>query len=899
MLWLSIWCLESRAAGGNSPAPAPAGSNAAGTDDNPVTPSAIRANYFKRYPYAKEAAKYDEVKNGESTAGTEESYEAYSSVDRKCDGKDMDYLCEMFTAKCKIGTPPVTPHLHWHQDSKTATVTPPTNRDSEALHFGLITTKGWPMSDTQYQVIDRNNKQRLLELVYDPERWMWSELSTGQMQSISMANSVGGAAQTTFQGAVQEISSPLANVANEQAAASGAGGTGIAQAIRIVQQAYKQIFVPMALLLLLPGAVLTQLKGLIGASFFGSDEDAVTPFDGILRAIIAIFLIPATQLIVSYAIDVGNVMAKEVLDPSRQWIQQDNLMRWVDEQTFAPSPQKTNNAILPPRESGDSSSRSSGGSSWANGERVQGGGSSRGATGAGSRAGDRSTEGGRSPDGGRRDGGSGGSAQAPGFNLNIFGDSHFGQAGNAALNDFLNGLFGHFLGGQRAGGSSEEEGGEGKAAGMSQESVTQENQLFLSSTMQLGFNGAAYLLGFGLTVLAAYQLVFMCYLFLLGPIAACFFAWPSGFGKLFRKVFGNWVDAVVVLSLWRFYWCVILAIMSQRIAYLQQSGGFNPNSPMEMMIFNCFMALLVFVPFQPFNFNPGEAAASILDKAGSGGGGGGGAGPGAVPGAPQPGAQQPPIESRRLGFATIEFRSIVAGLTGANLSVSGGGEGDRTGSAVPGTKPPGSEQGKQSPGAAPPAQAPGPVQTEASVAQPHGVAHEPPPLQTAMLNSLSGELKHEFSGASIQSVPYGAPPMVPLSPAAEGGAQQKFLVNTSNMEQAKAGINAWQQAAGDLGQPAGAPAPVAGTGQAEHGGAAVPGPGSTTAAAPEPGTGGSQSAQQAQPSDSQGPQPADRSGPSSPAVSAGPDAGSPPGSAPGVSGDTPPGTSPPPPSEGR
>src|SRR5438309_3141855 len=35
-----------------------------------------------------------------------------------------------------------------------------------------------------------------------------------------------------------------------------------------------------------------------------------------------------------------------------------------------------------------------------------------------------------------------------------------------------------------------------------------------------------------------------------------------------------------------------------------------------MLIYTAFMGLLMYVPFQPFDFNPGEAAANVLDQSG-------------------------------------------------------------------------------------------------------------------------------------------------------------------------------------------------------------------------------------------------------------------------------------------
>lgn len=62
----------------------------------------------------------------------------------------------------------------------------------------------------------------------------------------------------------------LINVANE---ASGAGYPGmvmyktIPEAVSMVQRMYKQVFIPMAILFLLPGAVASQVKGQIGRGF--------------------------------------------------------------------------------------------------------------------------------------------------------------------------------------------------------------------------------------------------------------------------------------------------------------------------------------------------------------------------------------------------------------------------------------------------------------------------------------------------------------------------------------------------------------------------------------------------------------------------------------------------------
>src|SRR5262249_15050313 len=258
----------------------------------------------------------------------------------------------------------------------------------------------------------------------------------------------------------------------------------------------------------------------------------------------------------------------------------------------------------------------------------------------------------------------------------------------------------------------------------------QEDQKYLSTVMQLGFNGASLAMGSALNILVAYQLVFMCYLFLMGPISACFFAWPSGIGSLFKKVFSNWLDAVVVLSLWRLWWCAILAIMTQRIVYLHPNAG----SPSEMMVYTCFLALLLYIPFQPFDFRPGPMVSQVLEKAGVGGGAGGGGGKGG-------GAQGAPADvtggtshgshsstTRRDPSVTRDLPTIASGSRGAGPTAHS----MRTASAVvPGSIPvvgqPPSSSRSQGPGSATNMQMPPPSRPSV----PGGsVLASPPPSQS-------------------------------------------------------------------------------------------------------------------------------------------------------------------------
>jgi hypothetical protein len=136
--------------------------------------------------------------------------------------------------------------------------------------------------------------------------------------------------------------------------------------------------------------------------------------------------------------------------------------------------------------------------------------------------------------------------------------------------------------------------------------------------MEVSFDMAMYLFSTAVIILGAYQLILMCYLYLLGPIAAAFYAWPSltQNNKLFRTVFGNWINAVITTALWRFYWMVILAIMTQRILYLMDNGAGQLDLQWEVAVFTCLLGLMFYVPFNPFVFDPAQAWQAV-SQAGS------------------------------------------------------------------------------------------------------------------------------------------------------------------------------------------------------------------------------------------------------------------------------------------
>lgn len=276
------------------------------------------------------------------------------------------------------------------------------------------------------------------------------------------------------------------NVANEATGTPGSTLTPfrpLSQAIWMVQKMYKQVFMPIAILLLLPGALILNIKVMLQAGIKnGSDEDTTSPFSAIMRSVIAVFLIPATQLIVSYASDIGSSMTHEVAGATKVMA----LVAWA----------KT-----------------------------------------------------------------------------AMGESMTPLNGEAA-------------------GTSDMEAGKAIFAAV--------------------MNTVAMTLAYGLLMLIAFQITIMCYLMCMGPIAAAFYVYPTGVGRLFKPVFANWVDAVINIALWKFWWCVIVLCMVTRIN-LMTFVDINPE--WEAYMFVCFLVMMSYVPFCPFECKPGEMVDKILQKA--------------------------------------------------------------------------------------------------------------------------------------------------------------------------------------------------------------------------------------------------------------------------------------------
>ena len=235
-------------------------------------------------------------------------------------------------------------------------------------------------------------------------------------------------------------------------------------------------FVPMALLLILPGAVLTQVRAIIAQ---GNPLMAgqASPLEGIQRAIIGVFLVPSTYLVVNYSIDLGNSLQYTIASEYKRLqgtdMYQDAMCAEI--RAFGVRYLAENEGSLTNLPQADTAPR------------------------------------GNEP-----------FAKAEGMIWGKLVDPCVGLNEVPANRD---------------------------DNCMSQGSIGMRLAMNLSNA---GINTAW-------SILTAFQMAFMYYLFFVGPIMAALWTWPM---KIFRDAFPAWVEGVVTLSFWSFFWNVVILIIA-------------------------------------------------------------------------------------------------------------------------------------------------------------------------------------------------------------------------------------------------------------------------------------------------------------------------------------------------
>jgi hypothetical protein len=513
------------AAGDSGASGGAAGSDNSSPDADPGTAATIRQNYFKRFKWAKEFNDNDQVNDGKSQEN---------------------------------GTVSVPGPLYvWPKHvNEGGSVQVPTQRDT-AIGKHLVKTFGYPVSDTQFQIIQRLDDNMMLEEAFDPERRMWMESAMGAIKATSAANSIANMGRNQGAGAITFAQTFLRNFTTES--------NNVWQRIR------SELFIPMAFLLLLPGAVLAQVRAIIAQGMPVMGE--VNPFEGIIRAIIAIFFIPATYLVISWGIDLSNSIAWEINAGYARIAHGDmyNDAICAQKRAFPIRKDKQNKNAIPTQ--GISSSLAAAAS-----------------------------------------GGISSSLAAAATGQDVF-------AGVESLSFDVG-----------AGDPCSQSGGQGGSqSGGTTGSSSDESSSVLQSTQRLVVNGANAGLTATWNVLCAFQMAYLYYLWCMGPIVAALWVWPIG---QLRGSLASWAEGVVTLCFWSLFWNTTILLMAC-FKGVGDTGTIMMTA-LNFLAVNCVKYAFDFSGLiKAAGQQAGQAASKGAGGKGGGGGGGhGGGGQGAAQGAP-------------------------------------------------------------------------------------------------------------------------------------------------------------------------------------------------------------------------------------------------------------------------
>lgn len=523
-------------------------------DSNPQTNWDVRKTYFLRFPAAAQhGPKVDDNPEGHDEIDDKRSV-GPGTVDHSSSG----------------------PVFSWPVSIPTATSEVPTKRD-EAIQMNLFQTFGYPVSDTQFQLIERYNQNRFLEQLYDPEKLMWLSTSIGSIQANSAGNSTANMAVNQNITAIEYCSHPIINFTIDDG--------------NVWNRLRNELFIPMAVLLLLPGAVLAQVRAIV-AQGSPAIVGEVNPFEGIIRSIVAIFLIPGSYLVINYGIDVANSIRHTISSEFQR-------IFGADMYEQAKCSIKRAFPINDPRSNRNAIEHS----------------------------------------------------EVPHI------ESHDYVSPYESLSLGLR-LFDPCLGID-----------ESRVPDEDVRQVKPVNRLLLNSV------GA----GEGLTwnIMCAFQVVFLYYLWCMGPIAAALSVWPIG---QLRDAFKNWCEGVLIVCFWTLFWHTIILLIA----------AFKGVGDTGSIFVAALLAMAVQAVKSAFDFanlvSQGGSMASQLAQQ-SGGGGGGSAGGGAqsagsrgasgaaaagIPGASSGGADS---ATRTPGAPALDGASSSSGGLAASLGPSSSGAG--------------------------------------------------------------------------------------------------------------------------------------------------------------------------------------------------------------------------------
>lgn len=401
---------------------------ASGPDSNPITHWDTRHNYFLRFPAA-------------AQHGVRDQHNPQGGHDVVENQRSMGPGVVIHSKSGMVYSWPVT--------IPTAMSPVPTFRD-EAIQENLFTTFGYPVSDTQFQLIERYNHNRFLEQLFDPEKAMWMSTSMAGVMANSAGNSTANMGVNQCINAIDYVRQPLGNFTAEEG--------------NVWQRIRYELFIPMAVLLLLPGAVLAQVRAIVaqGSNIIGD----VSPFEGILRSMIAIFLIPGSFLVINYGIDVSNSLTYTIADEYHRMFRSDmyeDAKCAIKRALPINKAQSNRNSIEPP-------------------------------------------------------------IPAKVINHDVW-SSMESHTLATRLND--------------------------PCIPVDESRLPDEDVNASMMINRLLFNGTIASLGLTWNIYCAFQMVFLYYLWCMGPVSAALWVWPI---QRLRQAFGAWVEGVIILCFWALFW---------------------------------------------------------------------------------------------------------------------------------------------------------------------------------------------------------------------------------------------------------------------------------------------------------------------------------------------------------
>ncbi len=168
----------------------------------------------------------------------------------------------------------------------------------QQLLAGGVPTQGLPLTDTSLKMQLLQLQQQLLSQISDPLRNVPSALTSQLAVQTMLGNSFAQITTSNASAAINFSGKYLINFT--------------AQEGNVWNKLRSNIFVPIAVLLLVPGAILTQTKVTMSAS--NPIIESGNPFEGILRAVVAMCFIAGSYLIINYGIDFSNSISHTIQD---------------------------------------------------------------------------------------------------------------------------------------------------------------------------------------------------------------------------------------------------------------------------------------------------------------------------------------------------------------------------------------------------------------------------------------------------------------------------------------------------------------------------------------------------------------------------------------------------------